>query len=59
MSNLADLAKKQETQPKYDSILSKLFMMTPCRALCVHLMRQYTLKVKDKTRIKYHVPHHD
>jgi hypothetical protein len=31
--------QKQETQPKYDIVLSKLFMMTPQRALCVHLMR--------------------
>ncbi len=31
--------QKQETQPKYDIVLSKLFMMTPQRAFCVHLMR--------------------
>ncbi len=31
--------QKQETQPKYDILLSKLFMRTPQRALCVHLMR--------------------
>jgi hypothetical protein len=43
--------QKQETQPKYDSILSKLFMMTPQRVLCEHLMRYYTLKGKDKTSI--------
>ncbi len=48
MSNLADLAKNKR-QPKYDIVLSKLFMMTPQRALCVHLMRYYNLKGKDKT----------
>ncbi len=30
--------QKQETQPKYDNVLSKLFIMTPRRVLCVHLM---------------------
>ncbi len=37
-SNLADLAKNKN-KPKYDIVLSKLFMMTPQRVLCVHLMR--------------------
>jgi hypothetical protein len=37
-SNLADLAKNKR-QPKYDYVLSKLFIMTPQRALCVHLIR--------------------
>ncbi len=43
--------QKQETQPKYDIVLSKLFIMILQRALCVHLMREYTLKGKDNTSI--------
>jgi hypothetical protein len=52
MPNLADFAK-QETQPKYGHVLSKLVIMTPQRALCVHLMREYTLKGKDNTSINF------
>jgi hypothetical protein len=39
MSNLADLVKNKKKQPKYDLVQSKLFIMTPQRVLCVHLMR--------------------
>jgi hypothetical protein len=52
MSNLADLAKKQETQPKVWSC-TKLVIMTPWRALCVDLIGQYTLKDKDNTSINF------
>jgi hypothetical protein len=50
-SNLSDLSKDKRDSKKYDDVLSKLFMMTPQRAFCVHLMRQYTVKGKDKTSI--------
>jgi hypothetical protein len=50
-SNLADLAKNKRHSQKYGHVLSKLVMMTPRRALCVDLIRQYTLKGKDNTRI--------
>jgi hypothetical protein len=45
-TNLADLAKKKRHSQKYGHVLSKLVIMTPQRALCVDLIRQYTLKGK-------------
>ncbi len=50
MSNLADLAKKKN-KPKYDMVLSRLFTMTPQRALYAHLIREHTLKGKEKTNV--------
>jgi hypothetical protein len=52
-SNLADLAKNKRHSQKYGHVLSKLVIMTPQRALCVALIRQYTLKGIDNTRINF------
>ncbi len=38
-TNLADLAKNKRHSQKHDIVLSKLFIMTHQRALCVHLVR--------------------
>ncbi len=38
-TNLADLAKNKRHSQKHDIVLSKLFIMTHQRALCVHLIR--------------------
>jgi hypothetical protein len=53
MSNLADLAKNKRHSQKYNQVPSKLVIMTPQRALCVHLIRQYTLNGKDNTSINF------
>ncbi len=45
--------QKQETQSKGQSCTIKLVIMTPTRSLCVHLIRQYTLKGKDNTSIDF------
>ncbi len=52
-SNLADLAKNKRHSQKYGHVLSKLVIMTPWWALCVDLIKQYTLKGKDNTSINF------
>jgi hypothetical protein len=49
-TSLADLVINKRYSQKYDIVLPKLFIMTHQRALCVHLIRHYTLKGKDITR---------
>jgi hypothetical protein len=53
MSNLADLAKKKRHSQKCCHVPPKLVIMTPRRALCVDLIRQYTLKGKDNTSFNF------
>jgi hypothetical protein len=53
MSNLTDLAQNKRHSQKYNHVLLKLVIMTPQSALCVHLIRQHTLKGKDNTSINF------